>query len=282
MGDLDLLVAEADFERALTAVNTLGYHEYLPEALPGLDRLLTHHAHLRKASPTGTLLELHWSLVATAAFRHAVPMDWFWANLEPCKNWHTEDHLGGQKFVFTLNATANLLYLAAHQMLQHGGERASLRWLLDMQRLIEQQGRQIDWEALVRQAGLFGWSGALRAALEAVQACFATNLPDELLSRLQAQVGEYDALVELKAQPAPTRILGEWKKLSSLNPRGRLRLFLALVCPSPAYMRWRYHPRPGWTWPFYYLYRWWDIVRDGWKTLQYRRHNPPGSTSKPG
>jgi hypothetical protein len=141
--------------------------------------------------------------------------------------------------------------------------------------LIEAQGRQIDWEALVIQAGHFGWSGALRAALEAAQSCFSTSLPDGLLSRLEAQTGAQDALVALKAETAPTRILGEWKKLSSLNWPGRLRLLIALVFPSPAYLRWRYQPRPAWIWPLYYVYRWVDIARDGWKTFAHTgRHRP--------
>jgi hypothetical protein len=274
MTDLDLLVPQVRFKEALALVNALGYHEYLPEASPGLDHLLSHHAHLRKDSRIPTLLELHWALVATPAFRHAVSMDWFWENLEPVKNWHDKNPILEQNTVFTLDPTANLLYLTAHQMLQHGGERASLRWLLDLQRLIEQRRQQIDWEELVTQADHFGWSGALWAALDAVQACFATSLPEGLLSRLQAQVGEHDALVELKAETAPTRILGEWKKLRSLHWPGRLRLLIALVFPSPAYMRMRYQPRPAWIWPLYYIYRWVDIALDGLLTLLNIFHPP--------
>jgi len=247
----------------LKLVYDLDYHEYLPEASPGLDRLISHHAHLRRDDSTGTLLELHWTLVASAAFRHAVSMDWFWENLEPCLPWCEKFPPGEQCKVYQLNPTANLLYLAAHQMLQHGGEHASLRWLLDLQRLIKYRGDQIDWQALVIQADQFGWSGALSAALEAVQECFGTTLPDGLLSTLQAQTGPFDELVELKTGQAPTRILGEWKKLRSLNWPGRVRLFIALVFPSPAYIRWRYRPRPEWIWPLYYLYRWVDIARDG-------------------
>lgn len=45
----------------------------------------------------------------------------------------------------------------------------------------------------------------------------------------------------------------------------------AIACPSPAYMRWRYGPRPvlshvegpAWLWPLTYPYRWLDILRDG-------------------
>ena len=265
MGDLDLLVPQARFTKALQLVHALGYHEYLPDAAPRLSQLLSNHAHLRKEGHGMPILELHRTLVAPDTFRHAAPMDWFWANLEPSRYWN--DRIAAQK-VFSLNPTANLLYLSAHLMLQHGGERASLHWLLDVQRLVARRGGEIDWAALLTQAGAFGWSGALRAALESAQECFPLALPDGLLAALQAQPGAHDALVDLKAEPAPTRTLGEWKKLSALGWGGRLRLLLALVFPAPAYMRWRYRPQPAWLWPLYYPYRWWDIARDGWRTLR--------------
>lgn len=267
MTDLDLLVSRASYKEALAVVHAVGYHEYLPEASPGVDNLLGHHAHLRKDSPSGPLLELHWTLIASSAFQHAVPTDWFWQNLEPCLEWKEFPSPGGQDGIFRLNPTANMLYLSAHQMLQHGGELASLRWLLDLHSLVAQRGAEIDWEGLATQANLFGWSGALRAALQAMRACFNTTLPEGLLATLQAQVGPLDALVEMKAEPAPTRILGELKRLRSLNWPGRVRLLIALVLPAPAYIRWRYQPKPGWLWPVFYIYRWIDIASDGVRSI---------------
>lgn len=265
MSDLDLLISQPDFQQALTILNNNGYHEYLPEATPGLDKLLSHHAHLKKENSSGPLLELHWTLLGSPAFRHAAPIDWFWESLEPCLEWNFR--LAVQNRVFRLNPTANLLYLAAHQMLQHGGEKVALRWLLDIHRLIRLRGNEIDWQLLAIQAGKFGWSKALHLALEAVQSCFATPLPDGILDTLQAQAGPHDKLVELKTEQSPTRILGEWKKLRSLNWQGRVRLFTALIFPGKDYMIWRYQPKPTWIWPSYYLYRWIDIAGDGIRTL---------------
>jgi hypothetical protein len=34
-----------------------------------------------------------------------------------------------------------------------------------------------------------------------------------------------------------------------------LRLAGSLLFPSPAYLKWRYHPQPEWTWPLYYFKR---------------------------
>ena len=55
--------------------------------------------------------------------------------------------------------------------------------------------------------------------------------------------------------------------LASLSWRARLRLLLVNVIPSPAYVRWRYKPRPAWLWPLCYSYRWLDILREGLTTL---------------
>ena len=84
MGDLDLLVPRARFKHALVQVKRLGYQEYHPVASLGLDPLLSHNAHLHKDGPTGTELELHWTLVGTPAFRYAAPVAWFWGQVEPC------------------------------------------------------------------------------------------------------------------------------------------------------------------------------------------------------
>jgi hypothetical protein len=46
-----------------------------------------------------------------------------------------------------------------------------------------------------------------------------------------------------------------------------LRLALGIALPSPAYVRWRYQPRPEWLWPLCYPYRWLDILREGLSTL---------------
>ncbi len=260
MSDLDLLVSPEDFPRALELVQELGYSEYLPEASPGLDKLLGHHAHLRGSGLGRPLLELHYALVASSAFRHAVPLDWFLENLQPLDT-------DGPGQLYRLNPTSNLVYLSAHQMLQHGGEHGSLIWLLDLHRLLVQNSEDINWQSLATQANLFAWNGALHTALTAVQDCFGTRLSMKILSTLSDQVGPNDALVALKAQQAPTRILGEIKKLHSLNWHGRIHLFLALAFPSPSYMHWRYRPQPGWMWPLYYPLRWVDIIFDGLQTI---------------
>lgn len=273
MSDLDILVREQDFKQALEIVNALGYHQYLPEVLPDFNRFLSHHAHLKKDGPIGVILELHWILVATPAFRHAAPMDWFWQNTEPNQAWKKANPSTNTDYIFNLNPTANLLYLSAHQMLQHGGDQVTLRWLLDLHLLIRQEYAAIDWQALSAQAAIFQWDSALKESLQTVNRIFGTPLPVGFVDNLAIAAGKFDSLVKSKGSHSPSRILAEGKIIGSLNWPGRIRAVLALVFPSPAYMRWRYRPNPPWIWPFMYLYRWFDIAGDATRTIFVKLQN---------
>jgi hypothetical protein len=46
-----------------------------------------------------------------------------------------------------------------------------------------------------------------------------------------------------------------------------MRIWLAVVFPSPAHIRWRYHPQPDWLWPLYYPVKWFGMARDGLRLL---------------
>jgi hypothetical protein len=267
MTDLDLLIHQESFDQALGIVCRQGYHEYLPEAFPGLNRLLSYHTHMVREDRVPVLLELHWSLLGSEAFEYSVSMDWFWENLESSETRGHKNPPETLHLAFSLNSTANLQYLSAHQMLQHGGESVTLLWLLDLHRLIMYRGDEIEWRMLADQANVFGWSAALKAALQVVMETFNTQLPDGFISTLQAGEVVSGSLVELKSKQAPTHVLGEGKKIKSLNQKGQLVLFLALVFPSPAYMRWRYDPHPEWIFPIYYFFRWVGILWDGVRTL---------------
>ncbi len=273
MSDLDILVREQDFDRALHLVNELGYHQYLPEVLPNFNQHLSHHAHLKKSGDIGVILELHWILVASPAFRHAASMDWFWENIEPNLAWKSTNPSTPQGFIFNLNPTANLLYLTAHQILQHGAGQTSLRWLLDLHRLVQQKGDAIDWQALAAQAAIFRWESALKEGLQLVRLTFSTPVPGGFLESLAVESGDFDRLVKSKSKQSSSRILSEGKIIRSLKWPGRIRLVLALVFPGPAYMRWRYRPKPIWIWPLLYFYRWFDIAGEAFRTIFVKMQN---------
>jgi hypothetical protein len=263
MGDLDLLVPVHRLGEAIQIAGELGYEDAAPEASIGLNNLLNHATCLIKRRDRSILLELHHRLVGTGAFTYAVPMDWFWDQIEPLGGAFRERYGS----LHMLSPTAQVLYAGAHAALQHGGKNAGLRWYYDIDHLIRFYGERMDWDLLLSQAGIFGWASALEASLTWTRAYFDSPVPDHVLTHLAVQSDRNKKRVQrLQARPA-THTLDELHKLASLKGFGRFRLALALVAPSPAYMRWRYSLQPSRSLSAAYFLRWWGIVKDLIRTL---------------
>ena len=151
-----------------------------------------------------------------------------------------------------------------------------LRWFYDIHLLVERESRRIQWDELVARAREFRWAAAAYAALKGARDRFCspsagegdTWLPPGVLEAL-AEASDLQAgrLVARRADSLQTRATGVVAAASSLSPLARLRLLLVIVMPSPAYVRWRYKPRPHWLWPLCYPYRWLDVLREGLTTL---------------
>lgn len=263
MGDLDLLVPRQKLSEAVQIAKSSGYMESIPEASPGLNDLLNHAVFMQKGGGQSMPLELHKSLVADRSFTYAVPVEWFWSQTEPL------DGAAQSRFrnLRMLTPTAQVLYASAHAMLQHGGRKAPLRWYCDLDRLVRYYDRRIDWGLLLSQARVFEWNSAVEAALSQTRAFFDTPIPDHVLDSLSESPDRHRKLVGLLQKQPATRVLEENQKLAGLTWYGRLRLVMALVAPSPAYMRWRYQLRAPGLLPAYYLIRWWGILIDGFRTL---------------
>jgi hypothetical protein len=234
-----------------------------PEATSGLNDLLSHHIYLQKMDAQPFALEIHYSLLAEKSFTYAVPVDWFWSQTEL---------LGGSsqtrfENLRMLSPTAQILFAGSHAMLQHGGRNTPLRWYYDLDQLVHFYEERIDWELLLSQAETFEWGSALHAALSQTCTYFNTPIPEHVRIRLSERSDRHQKLVAfLKTKPA-THILEERQKLLSLNWVGRFRVVLALIAPSPAYMRWRYQLKTLWALPVYYPIRWWGILKDAFHTM---------------
>jgi hypothetical protein len=264
MADLDLLVPAARSKEALQIVRDHGYEYAVTEALPGLRDLLEHAVCLQKNAAPYTMLEIHHTLVAEESFYHAVPVDWFWSQIEPMKELSAEIDTAP---VCMLAPTAQAIYACAHAMLQHGGRYASLRWLYDIDRLIFVYAGRIDWDLLLRQARRFEWGSAVSAALSQARAFFGTPVPGNILEALAGEMDRNSDRVITLQDPPLTHTFEEYQKLKSLDLHARLRLAWALVAPAPAYMRVRYGLKSNWLLPAWYFYRWWGILKDAVKTL---------------
>jgi hypothetical protein len=125
----------------------------------------------------------------------------------------------------------------------------------------------VDWDLTLAQAQIFEWGSALAAALAQTREYFDTPIPQDVRVELSKLTDRHKELVEsLKRKPL-THTQAEGQKLASLNAYGKIRLLLALIVPSPAYMRWRYKLKTAWLLPVYYPLRWWGIFADGMRTL---------------
>jgi hypothetical protein len=264
MADLDVLVPASKLVQAVKIAESLGYADAVPEASPGLDDLVGRHTGLRKPGPGSITLEIHNRLVADKSFAYAVPVDWFWDQTEPLVVSSTKP---GFEHLLMLTPAAQLLYAASHAMLQHGGRDSSLRWFYDIDQLIRASGSQLDWNLLLLQAQKFKWGSALKIALSQAQGYFGTPIPEVVHLSLSRQEDSLEQLVIKKQSRPLTHTLEEYQKLCSLNWRGKAKVVLALLFPTPAYMRWRYKLRNSWILPVYYPFRWWGILWDAVRTL---------------
>jgi len=255
VSDLDLLVPKEFLPEALARLKDAGYSPWAEEMAPGLNLLLGHHFDLKKEG-LPFCLELHWTLSLSEHERYPLDMTWFWRHVEPLK-------LPFPNHFLTLDPTAHLLYIAAHALLQHGEAELDPKWLYDLHLLVEKERERIDWEELAKQAAASRWSEAVLRALRRCAELLGTRIPEEAFSLLEE--GRDKAIAKLLEEKAQPRRKGEkaWEKLNSLDWVGKLGLLRGLLLPSPAFVRWRYRPNPSWTWPLFYPYRWFDILREG-------------------
>lgn len=263
MGDLDILVPKEKFDQALLVAHDLGYADQLPQAAHGLRELLNHEVCLQK-SGLAFALEIHHSLVADKTYAYAVPVDWFWTQTRLFAGAKTGMRFGA---LLLLSPEAQLLYAAAHAMLQHGGQGSPLRWFYDIDQLIRQSKSHLDWDLVLKQAKIFEWGSALAAALEQAGGYFGTPLPAAILPNLASLTDRHQNFVRQKQTQPATHTLLEYQKFQTLDWNGRFRFVLALAFPTPAYMRWRYGFQSSWLLPGFYLLRLIEIFKDGLLTL---------------
>jgi len=266
MGDLDLLVHKADLDRAAALVAQLGINQAVPELWHGINEKENQFQNALLNS-RNLMVELHWNLVAGDGDYVQPPDGWAWSLAAPMQpRGQTGPHS------LSLNLTGSLLYLSAHIALQHGLAASRLIWLLDLHLLLQGAGEAVDWDELVDQSRVVGWSYALWATLDNIRRLFGTSIPPETMTALH-QDGEGDAALVRSRAIYKIRSERVFDKLTSLPWPQKIKLFLAYVLPIPARMRFRYRPNPSWLWPLYYPYRWWDIARDVLRSLRRKFSN---------
>ncbi len=269
MGDLDVLVPYDQARAALDRLLAMGYRFAALDRFNGSqhtvepDAKSNHHYELIGGPSDGVAVEIHFRLLAqNDAMLPLNQVDWF-------RKHTTEQRFEDGTTGTVLEPEADLLYLAAHAMIQHG-ESEKLRNFLDLHLLI--QKRNPDWAMVIDKAVELGWAGAVARALCRARDYFGTPVPepvfDELIRRRSAH--ESHATV-LEMEGAGLRWERAKGTLSGMSPAGKLKYVWGSLFPAGAYMRRKYGAyaeRPLW---WLYLYRWRDQAGDVWAAIKRKR-----------
>ncbi len=285
MGDLDLLVPSESLTSAAQALSALGYRRDQPDLAFGHNRLVGHAMTMVGGPRDSVIVDLHWGLVSGDSDWRSPAIDWFWEQTEQWRQ--TRDGMRQENGTLNLprsfchlRPSANLLYLSAHLMLQHGGSEARLLWFYDLHLLVSRHGSRIDWDELLKQARRFRWSSALFRALERTERHFDTTLPEGYLSTLAAEREPRGTrLVQRMSRADRPSGMVVWEEMMCLSWAARVRFVWDHCFPAVEYMKWRYDPHPRWLLPLCYPYRWGVIVAAGLSGLFIRvtHARAPGS-----
>lgn len=260
MGDIDVLVPEGRLGAAKARLLEKGCREAapeFPEVTAGLRLPTAHHVILASPNVHGLHVEVHATLLPGVDAAAARAADSFWNQTEIFP--FPADAKGCSHRLATRLAPApQLLHLAAHCALAHGAvrRRADLLWLHDIHLLLEKHGAAIDAGELWRAALRLDWETGLATALRQTKEYFGTSCAAALLAAGESR----SSMSPVWAAAQAVRLDGFRHGLATVAPRDRTRFVLGVIFPQPEFIRFRYHPRPGWLWPLCYLYRWVDIA----------------------
>ena len=248
MNDIDLLVGPAHLTQVVERMRQAGYEERSLGA--GGDVGYLHHF-IFSDPATGVRFELHRTLPLLPPDDEA--LDWFLSQTR------THD-LDGAPFL-TLAPEAQLLHLAAHAVLEHGGAAGALGvWFYDIDQLIRKWGDELDWEETIARSQWLAWEAALHEAIHLTQTYFTTPAPPPIRDWLQLPTEQRRGYNTMRRMTSPARSssLTVFHILRGLTWTQRVRQSAHMLFPSRVYMKRRY---PALPWPLAYPYRWFDAAR---------------------
>ena len=156
-----------------------------------------------------------------------------------------------------------MLYLSAHQAIQHGNVQPRLIWLYDIYLVLKAKVGDLDWQIMFSKAKKLGWEAALDYVLVQIKDQFDVRLPESY-----DKISEVNSARSLKQINDPginiaqTRVLLNIHKLRNFSWKVQFLFLLSIVFPSPSHMIKHYDLKLKLLWPLYYPYRWIDILFD--------------------
>lgn len=173
-GDLDILIARQDIERASQILTAAGYRLESPMAWTQKQKRLQWNPELAFSGKDGaTHIDLHWGLVASF-YPFILDPECFWTRTRTV-------NLGGRT-VLTLSPEDELLFLCGHGA-KHLWER--LGWICDVARLVSVE-KELDWNALIAYSRKRDCERLLLVGLCLARDLLGLSLPRDVLRWQQA------------------------------------------------------------------------------------------------
>jgi hypothetical protein len=263
MGDIDLLVRKEDLPVVAESLSGLGFREM--NRRPGFAQAYSYTLGFFKNRHGGIIVEPHWT-IAYPPYTDSLDMEAVWSR---CVK---RQFLGVE--TWSLCREDLLLHLCFHAL--HHDEQAPLLWFYELDRLIRQSGAELDWSRLLLIARQTGQRLILSAVLERLKELFDSPIPDQILSTTQptpvsAKGGEGAVRRRIAAVLAgDARLDGREEFATFFTIKGlrpKTRYALALLFPSPEFMRLRYGFSGGARLGFCYLTRFMNLTWKGMKWL---------------
>ncbi len=196
-------------------------------------------------------VELHYKLLVSEGeeLLSFDQLDWFWDNTYAVT-------VERNKFKI-FDSEANILFLCAHALLQHGAAETKLMRIFDLHLLITKTDP--DWQIIVDRALHLKWSYAVERAFNLVIDFFETPVPHWVLDQLQTRRSpKEDTFQVTRFQGKGHRLERRMLELSNLSFPARLRVIFKRLFPSKTFMQKRYAITSGRPVLPYYFYRWFD------------------------
>ena len=188
MSDVDFLVREQDVEKTLRFLKDWGWQS---KDGCSLNRPAKHIHSLDMINQEGYGLDVHWS-----AFYQC---SWDGADLALWEQ--TEDVAFKDATIRILNPTQQILHNCAHGV--RWNAVSSIRWIVDVMKILEKRSGSINWESLVSEASARKLSLTMLYALSFLKSTFNADIPGNVLEKLNQMPKDSQELRFFKVLTSP-------------------------------------------------------------------------------
>jgi hypothetical protein len=170
MKDVDFLVREEDFDKTLRFLKKKGWKSKYGVLL---SKPAKHIHSVDLTNQEGCDLDVHWRAFYQCPWDGAD--DSLWEN--------TEELVFQGLAIRILNPTQQILHICAHGV--QWNEISSIRWIVDVIKILERRSNSVDWQLLVSESSARNLCLTMLHTLSYLKSEFQTDIPDDVLESLK-------------------------------------------------------------------------------------------------